>query len=329
MMQLLLNQSIVNRKNMLNSILSDELKKSCFHINAHFEWTRPSRILSVKFVNKDTVEIWINLNIEKSRLLDNGTFNTDLAIKYRAYYIVEYIHCLEKAYSSIPNSYFSGLVQLCAINNMCHKKKTICYSGIDNKPIELRPIDVHCAIRTFTRLSIDSKRSDFVNIEGNIKNALDDLLLYTILPETGYYRSQATYSALAELQLLKQNIQSQNCIYSDYLLFKDFDMGNFEDISMNDLLMRCESSRSEFWCNLMIRFYAYLDYHEVIDIKDESFIFNCIDQLQKDIASYYKKTHENKGLLVDNLSAINRLSNAIDTKFRAPDISSGRLHFYR
>lgn len=317
------------KKHFFDSMLADELKDCKLRIKIRYEWRRPDQILAVN-EKKNEVELNINLNTDRPRSLRKLIFGADLEMNYRLYYISSYIHCLDDAIAFIPQSYFSGLVLLSAINCLCRKKKSYSFSSIDTKYIEMRPIDIYCASAALTRLVFDCSNQLSGNLRNDCNSVIEELTTYTLLPEIGYMGNEPIYSLLREVKELQENIVSQRCFMTDYAIFNKLGIRSFKEININDFTEVCEKMRSLFLGDFILRLSAHLG--EQIDrVKIQApFIAKSVQRFEKDAVQYYmsiKRT--NSRLLHDNFIAIKKLSQKLEYAFSAVPANSGMLHFYQ
>lgn len=320
------------KKEVINAILSSELGSCKHRINARYEWKRSDQVFTFCLLPKpkNTLEIRINLNIGRQNHLTTVVGEPMLEMIYRAYYISAYIRYLDDAATFKPQSYFSGLVLLCAINSLCTGKKVRVFSPIERKPDELRPIDVYCAIRALTRLTIDCSKRISEQSRNDINEVISELLTYSMLPEISYKGNEAFYSVLQEVKELWENMKSHKCFMEDYSFFDELDSRRICDLSVNELVVICENIRNPFWGNFVIRLLAHLGVCKDIVLDKESFITTCIRHLGEDSVKYYReiKQTENR-LLIDNFMAIKYLSRMSEQAFSIVTANAGQIHYFQ
>lgn len=322
--------TIPRKKAVFESILSDELKDCKHRINVRYEWNRSDKMLEVGVSDKNTIELCVNLITGSQKYFGNFIKGKELELRYIAYFISAYVRCLDEADISTPQSYFSGLVLLCAINCLCRGKNVKVFSPIERKPRELRPIDVYCAISALTRLTIDHGDKLSEGLKDGFNSTIGELLTYSMLPEIGYRNGTPTYSLLQEIRELHENIMSHKCDLTNYALFDECGLCLLKDLSLNDFSAMCEKSHNLFGGNVAIRLSVHLGEHIDIVNGQESFITNCIQRFQENAVKYYldiKKT-ENL-LLLDNFMAIKSLSQKSEYTFSKVAKNSGRIHCFR
>lgn len=318
------------KKAVLNSILSNELGGCKHRINARYEWKRPDQVLTIGISLKSTFEVGINLNTGRQEHFGDSDCASMLEIIYRAYYIAAYIRCLDDATTAVPQSYFSGLVLLCAINSLCGGKKVRAFSPTKRQSHDLRPIDVHCAIRALTRLTIDCTERIQENIRDDINGFIDELLTYSMLPEISYKRDEALYSILQEIRDLRENVTLRRCSMSDYTFFDELTTKEFTDLSLDELVFICENSQNPFWGNLAMRLFAHLGKYIGTTKGEESFITSCIQHFGEDSIRYYRDTEQTENLLlIDNLAAIKRLSRMSEQASSIVTADCGKIHYFQ
>ncbi len=317
------------KKATFNSILSKELGGCKHKINARYEWKRQDQVLTISVSLKNTFEVGINLNTGRQEHFGDSANAPMLEILYRAYYISAYIRCLDDANSAAPQSYFSGLVLLCAINSLCGGKKVRAFSPIEKQPHNLRPIDVHCAIRALTRLTIDYTERIPENSRDDINGIINELLTYSMLPEISYNGGKAIYSLLQEIRELWGNVTLHRCSITDYTFFDEMVTKECLDLSLNELVLICENSQNLFWGNLMIRLSAHLGKCIDTNKNQEPFITSCIQHFGEDSVRYYRDTEQTENILLsDNLVAIKKLSRMSEQAFSIVTANCGKIHYF-
>ena len=318
------------KKEIINSILSRE-NGDCKHkINARYEWKRSDQILTVYLSPKNTFEVGINLNIGRQKKFGNTIEEPAMEMIYRAYFISAYIRCLDDATSIVPQSYFSGLVLLCAVNSLCAGKKVKVFSPLERKPPELRPIDVYCAIQALTRLIIDCAERISEKSRNAVVGNISELLAYSMLPEISYKGDEVVYSVLHEIRKLWENTASHRCSLDDYKVFNELGKRGLLDLCINEFMLICERSKNLFWGNLVIRLSAHIGVWKSIVIEKESFITSCIRHFGEDSVKYYRDTRQTENqLLVDNFMAIKFLSRMIEQAFSIVTANVGQIHYFQ
>jgi hypothetical protein len=318
------------KKAAINSILSSELGGCKHRINARYEWKRPDQVLTVGVSHKNTFEVGINLNIGRQELFGDSNSELMLEITYRAYYISAYIRCLDDATTAIPQSYFSGLVLICAINSVCGGKKVKAFSPIKRIIHDLRPIDVHCAIHALTRLTIDYAERIPEKTRGVISRIINELLTYSALPEIGYKGDEPIYSLLQETRCLQENVILHRCFMTDYMFFDKLSTKVFIDLSIEELVCFCENSQNPFWGNFIMRLSAHLGRHIETARNQKPFISSCILRFEEDSVRYYRETKQTDNMiLTDNLEAIKWLSKMSEQTFSVVTANCGKIHFFQ
>lgn len=318
------------KKAIYNSVLSKELGDCKHRIEARYEWKRPDQVLTVDISLKDTFEVGINLNTGRQEHFGDSDSASMLEIIYRAYYISAYIRCLDNATTAVPQSYFSGLVLLCAINILCGGKKVRVFSPIERQPHNLRPLDVHCAIRALTRLSIDCSERIQEDLRDDINGIINELLTYSMLPEISYKRDVAIFSILQEIRNLRENVTLHRCYMTDYTLFDELTTKEFAELSLDELALICENSQNPFWGNLVMRLFAHLGKYIGTTKGKESFITSCIQHFGEDSVRYCRDTEQTESLLlIDNLAAIKRLSRMIEQESSIVTADCGKIHYFQ
>lgn len=250
--------------------------------------------------------------------------DTTLYHTYREYYMSAYNGCIRNTAKESPQSYFAGLVLLCAINDICGVNahffkayRTVC----------LRPIDVYCAKQAFEQIISD----DIVRENRSKCSSIsDDLHTFSILPEIGYYKSRPVYSLLSELRQLQDNIDDNRCVLKDYELFRSIGITDFGNVNFGDLIHLCEENKNAFLDGVMIRLIAHSGDKAGYLTGNDNYCKRCIDSFAKATFNYCNRVNEAKSqLLLDNYFAIKRLSRKIEQTFYSFDADSGMLHYYQ
>ena len=315
------------KKAVFDSVLSDELKDCKHRIVVRYEWERPDQVLEIFASNNGSIELGINLNTDSNKYFCKLSEGTEFQIIYRAYFISAYIHCLDDAITSVPQTYFSGLVLLCAINDLCSGKRVNAFSPTAREPHELRPIDIYCSVRALTKLTTDHADKRTEHSREYFKQLIGELLMYSMLPEISYKGGEIIYSLLQEIGELRENMISHRCVVSDYVLFNKFVSDWFDSFSINDLAAMCEDNQDYFWGNVAIRLSAHL-YERVNN--QESLIESCVQNFKEDSVRYFMNTRKTENLLLlDNLIAIKKLSLKIENAFSTVAANSGSIHFFQ
>lgn len=318
------------KKEKISRLLGQELKESRYRINANFEWTKPSQVMSLKVYDKNVIRLGINLNFNEDFQIKGETAE-DLNIFYRAWFIASYIHCMEGIYDAKSKSYFSGLVELCAINNVCSNGYAVSFSPVEEGRVKcLRPIDVQCAISALTRLVIEKRDVLSLQLGEKLEALINRLLTYSILPEVGYSRTKPVYSLLFEFNRFNYNVKRKRCIAADYMLFRECELENYENVSLDDLPTLLNESRSAFWTGAYIRLVSSMGKKDVLTQEQRLLLRKTVNRFNSDCIRYYKDySFQSSNLLDDNYLALKRMSNRINTVLRIDHVNDGMIHCYQ
>lgn len=316
-------------KFLFNKILSTELSTCKYKIEAFYEWKNKTQIFSLRFKDSTTIELGINLNFAVESIFFGSNKALELTIDYRSYFIVTYLHCLENITNTVPNTLFQGLVALEAIQNI-HTTSTITsYSPLAIADLRLKPIDVHCAIWSLSRICIEQKGAVSQGVQSNCENAISWLVNYTRLPEIEYNESnEPEYSVLSDLLRFKKLAASSPEILAQYSLFNQYGILDFNALTISNLL--ANEALSDFWVGVIIRVLAFSENKpSLLDITALPIIRNGIVRFKKDCLAYFHECSVHKQeLLSANLLAIKKTAMKIEqTFFENGAVETGALHF--
>lgn len=321
------------RKFVFNSLLSNELRDSSYRIDARYEWKYKDQILSFRVIDNCTMRLGINLNFKENELFSDNNLIEEINVKYRAYYISSYVHCMELATVSNPKSYFDGLVLLCAINNILSKRKSVSLSPLMNRRHTIfRPIDVYCAIRALSRLIIEYNNMLLESQKVELNAAINALILYSLLPEINYMRKRPMYSLLCEIKELQRNIYLAGEGWMDtFPLFKEYEINSLSDATLDYFLDKCSQSQNAFWTGITMRLMIYAGCGIEVDKTEKmNGLIDCIQKYKKDCVNYFMDMQKNSNiLLADNYIAIKKIIGKLHKTFTFLPIVSGALHYYQ
>lgn len=326
------NKNVYQKKRLFNSILYGDLKSCKYTIIAHFEWKKNAQVFSVCPSYNNILNLGINLNFNALPVFENSSSEEaiELSLKYRAYYISSYIRCLETVGGLIPGTYFSGIVLLCAVNDLCEKNKKIYYSPIDKeKPKELNPLSIHCSIHALNRVSLEYADTFVGSIKNNFGTLINNLLTYSLLPEIGYIKYRPVYSLLLETRKLTDNIILKRCSPEKYALFFETGLTDFINKSLNELVLLSVSSQNPFWLGAVVRFYAHTNQKWMQNPNENTSSISYAVQKFYNETVLYCEEKKNNLILNDNFVAIERLTRKIDKTFESVTVNSGKLHYYQ
>lgn len=318
--------SVYRKKLLYNELLFNELKNCSVHVVASYQWTKSSEVFSLSFDDAKQINVNINLNCTDEEVL--LCHSSEAIIRYRAYFISYYIHCIETAKNYNPQDYFSGLVNLEAI--CCHFQKSVkVYSPLSKKTTTLRPIDFYCAIRALTRLIIEGDECFPIEIKKGCEDKINTFLLYSGLPEIELERKRAKYSLLKTFQMVQRLAQKEKLCLKDWAIFEKNNMVSFDEMTAKEFLDACEHSSNPFWAGAAIRFIA-LAKNEVgnITVINKPNINLCISEFYEASVRYYKEqTGLPDGVIAKNYTAIQKTSQCIEQVFDGVTITNGAVHY--
>lgn len=102
-------------KLLFNKVLSRDLESYPFKIDAFYESVTQNQIMRIKVSKDQTVHLGINISFKEETMFSGYSDPMVLSIVFRAYFIINYLSCLQAAKEIEPSSYFSGLVALVQI----------------------------------------------------------------------------------------------------------------------------------------------------------------------------------------------------------------------
>lgn len=302
------------RKLLFNRILSRDLESYPFKIDAFYESVTQNQIMSIKISKDQTVHLGINISFKEETIFSECSEPMLLSVAFRAYFIINYLSCLQIARETEPGSYFSGLVALDAICDLySNDRKISCVPNVVGKNKQLRPIDVHCAIGAITRILMDKELS----IDGTVKRCeayRDILITYTGTPEITYMKSaQAQYAVLREIKIMKSLIAQQPRILHECALFHQVDIVSFDEMNIGRLLSACDMHENRFWPGLILRMLALTTKTKV---SWQYINYACMKEAFFDFSSNSMECYaQSKGksvLLKDTLRAVQCLTRGIE-----------------
>jgi len=307
------------KKLLLNELLASSITESNYNVIVGYEWKKEDQIFSFQITNKQTINLWINLNNSIEIVSQNKGVLNDLNLRYRAYFISNYICCLSATPNLREATFFDELVSLCAYNSINNSHRQTVFSPItDKRIIELRPIDVYCAIRSLTRLIMECGHHMHGEEKKQCDVLINNLLLYTILPEVGYKNCRPVYALLEELIKLQGHLRAGgNKIAQD-------------TPNVNELFKKSAyfSNRLEFEAIMRLSAYTGVCINEKI-ADDYQEILDCVSLFKRKSVEFYNEYKKVKSqLLEDNYTAIKLISFQIDRLFPSSSSDSGALHYY-
>lgn len=318
--------SVYEKKLLFSELLGKDLGNSVFLINATYQWMTPASVFSLS-VKGNTIQLRINVNCLDD-LLFSGDRAIEIVVRFRAYFISNYIHCLETAGNSTPQSYFNGLVNLEAICGF-NEKAIDSFSPLSITRKSIRPIDIYCAIRALTRLQIDCNSWLPIDVKQYCETQINAFISYSQLPEIVYFGGKPMYSLPIAMKTLHNDISSGTISLQKYSLFSDNGMCSFVNMPLNSFIETCDGSNNPFWTGVALRLIAFsgtklngITFHNLRNING-----NLVD-FQNTCVRYSIECRESTDkLLVDNYDAIKRIAKCVERAFDGVDSKSGALHY--
>lgn len=325
-----LENTSYGKKAAFDMILAQLLGGSRYTINAQYEWLRPAQVFSLRFFDERLVRLSINLNTGADWLFYDCERKTELSLRCRAYYIAAYLQCLEAAAGENPQSYFSGLTALCAINSIYSRDAVVSFfPSANQKRAAFRPIDVYCAIRALRFLQINCGELLSPAVQSRCESTVNCFLTYAILPEISCVRNAPVYSLLAEIKAFARIAGAERPARDAFPLFKENGMSRFQDMSADDFVDACERSRNPFWTGAAIRLLACGRNMAKPESHQAAGISESVCRFREDTVRYCAAARgASEALLRDNNLAVRRLSSMMDRAFPAAHSASGALHYY-
>lgn len=319
-----------SRKLLFDRILSAELAVCKYKINAFYEWKNKTQVFSLKFSDPKTVELGINLNFAIEDVFRGSSNAMELTIGYRSYFIAVYLRCLESADNTVSCTLFQGLVLLEAIGNIHGGTTIISYSPLlTTSALRVKPIDVHCAIRSLSRIYIEQRNFLTQEVQTKCEDALNWMVSYTHLPEVEYKKPKnPEYTVLTDLLYIRELAIDTPALLAQYPLFNQYGILDFDDLSVSDLLANEELS--EFWIGVLIRVLAFSKGKtSALDVAAFPKIRNGIAKFKEDsVACFNECSMSNQELLRANLLAVKKIAMKIEqTFFENGAVETGALHF--
>lgn len=319
--------SIYAKKILFNELLTKDLCNSAYLINAEYQWKKPSCVFSFSIKN-DSIQLCINLNCMDDNLFFSDDRGIELVVRYRAYFISNYIRCLEAVWNTNPQSYFNGLVDIEAINAL-HEKKVESYSPLSKSWIELRPIDIHCAIRALTRLLFECGNWIPCDVKQYCETQIDSFIVYSQLPEIEYHERTPMYSLQVALKTLHNNLLTGKIRLQQYSIFSDNNMCVFEDMLLDGFIGTCSKSGNPFWAGVAIRLIAFSGIQLDSSFSDsKGFLSNYVMDFQQSCIRYSKEYRGySSRLTTDNFEAIKRIAQCVERTVHNTFTNAGALHY--
>lgn len=328
-----LTNSNYGRKTLFSEILSRNLKTYIFKVDAFYESVSRNQIMSINISGDRTVHLGINISFKGEKIFSSCSDPIALSIAFRAYFIINYLHCMESAKEALPTSFFSGLVILESISDLILAKKRIVFIpdtvGINKN---LRPIDVHCAIRAMIKVLIDYK--SFISDEAVrlCEAYIDTLITYTEMPEIEYVNSKhAQYTVLCEINVVKSLVSQHLEAISEYALFRQIEFKSLESLNIDELLSACDINNNPFWPETIMRMLAITKDDKNLKklLKHPSMRSSYLNFCANSVECFFQ-TKESSILLKENWLAVQQLVREIE---QLPDfnlnLTNGMVHYIK
>ncbi len=321
--------SLFAKKLLFEQLLKKELGDGKHMISASYAWDASAQLFSLSVKKPDRMDLRINLNgLEKSRCF-SGERAWELELRFRAGFISDYVHCLERACDAKPLSYFDGLAALEAICGV-NQKKTKVFSPLSEAAPALRTIDVYCAIRALTRLQLECGDRMPETDKEACGNVLETFFDYSELPEIGYDRGKPVYALQIALQRLQAGIRAGQIIPEQYALFSEYGMASFPKMGFEEFTEACDKADNPFWSGAALRMIAYSRQEAPVEILGKERLTACLTEFRKACVSYSEEQEGHSGkILKDNYEAIKRTAQKMEKACGGAKSSSGALHFLR
>lgn len=318
------------RKLLFDSILSAELAVCKYRIDAFYEWKNRAQIFSLKFTDANTAALGINLNTAMEDVFSDRDSAMELTIRYRCYFIITYLRCLESAADTVPSTLFQGLVALEAIGSLQCGSTLTAHSPLGIRVASgVKPIDVCCAIRALTRICIDQGDLLSQQVQANCEHAISWMVSYTRLPEVEYDQpGKPEYTALRDLLRIQSLAASAPTLLAQYSLFRAYGILSFDDLTIGALL--ADEALSEFWVGVLIRVLAFsADGNHAMDVAAFPLMRKGIAKFKEDSAAYFQECNAAKQeLLRSNLLAVKQTAMRIEQTFGDHgSVETGALHY--
>lgn len=327
----ILSNTNYGRKSLFSKILSNELDVCSFKINAVYDSAPPEQVMTAQITDNQVIRLGINTSFKAENLFSDCSDPLGMSIAYRSYFIINYIHCLATAKEANTNSFFPGLVVFESICDLTFGKKNVfTIPNIYTKNKNLRPIDVHCAIRAITRVVIENSSIFSDETKKKCELYTNTLIAYTRLPEIEYKRSKySQYTILNETKALKELISKNSEIVYKYALFHKYAIVSLDKLNIDELLSACDINKDNFWPGMILRILAITKDNKKLKeyLKHPSLETSYLDFCRNSM-EYYSEINEQSLLLRENWQAIQQLVIGLQ-KQTAPNVYSkkGMVHF--
>ena len=321
--------SLFAKKLLFEQLLKRDLGAGKFLIKASYAWDASAQLFTFVVKKPDRLDLTINLNGLKEGRFFSGERAWELELRFRAGFLSDYIHCLEKASDANPGSYFDALAALEAICGL-NQRKTRVFSPLSEAAPVLRTIDVYCAIRALTRLQLECGSWMPETAQKACGKLLETFFDYSELPEIGYDRGKPVYALQVAFQRLLAGVRAGRILPEQYALFSENGMASFQKMSFEAFAAACDKADNPFWYGAALRMIAYSRQEAPVEILGKDRIITCLTEFRKACVSYSKEQERHSGkILEDNYEAIKRTAQKMERAFCGVNSSSGALHFLR
>ena len=310
------------RKTIIDNMLSRHLHSLALQVKAGYGWLRDGRVLSLRYLGQGQVRLTVNLNFGTSSFFPK---NQELFLLYRVYFIEQYLRFWAQAATLEPDSYFLGLALLCAGNDMAEGKTAAAYlPGSAEKPGQIRPVDVHCAIGALNRLLYENDDRLTAENAAACEDQLEQLFLYSTLPEAALDRHGRSYYSLPEE--LKR-LSSDTLAFPEELrrcsLLSVLGAEPLRDLTVTAFVEKCEASGNPFWLGAALRILSRCPSR--VPIKEP--LRQAIGDYRFDSINYWRECrNREQGLQAENLKLIQATASALDPYISPEESSAGSIH---
>ena len=308
------------RRVLFEEILSAQLNTSELLVDAFYESGPRTRVMRTCCVDGHTVQVGINLSFEEEAIFAGCTDAAGLTTAFRALFIAQYMRCLETAKTTVPSSLFAGWVTVDAVGDVfTGEKRAVYLPDAFGKNKWLRPIDVHCAIRAMTAVTMtyDTFLSD--EAKQRAERYIETLITYTGMPDVMYEGSvHPCYTAVCEAKRLTMLIEAHPDMVRECTALRN---ASCDDVAR--LLDACGEAGDAFLPAMIVRLSAMAGEgwteHPVFARSYAVFCENC--------AAFCSETGRKSRLLRDTRRAVQQLVGGTQQWNVEP--RSGGVHYIR
>lgn len=321
------------KKLLFNHTLSAALYDSKYKINASYSWEQGDQVFTIALDKNNTIHLQINLNFNSSPLFDGEAHALELTLLFRAYFIESYVRLLENAHTSVLSDYFTGVVLLEVISDICNKRKIKGFTlKCDSNQGRISLADIHCSIQAITRVLVNLLEQPASNTAMKCRNYLNTCLDVSEMPEVCYSNSkQPMFTAVvifSKLQDLLSNHADRCGEFYALSIFKELPQKAFSVSILEDI---CVDTGTPFWYGLYARLTALSTSARVSSqLRSLESFADCVKQFKERCMAFY--THyinSENHLIKNNIEAIKQLTRGINSSLgEILPAESGVLHYY-